>query len=74
MAESCQSATFPAAGVINASVLKGASGRCGPVSMTAGKRTVLALMGESEMGVEDRELCCHRVTNLLSLKPKGAAE
>ena len=37
------------------------------------KRTVLLLMGRHEMGVEDRELRCHQVTNLLPLKPKKAA-
>ena len=37
------------------------------------KRTVLSLMGRQEMGVEDRELRCHQVTNLLPLKPKKAA-
>lgn len=37
------------------------------------KRTVLSLMGRGEVGVEDRELCCHQVTNLLPLKAKKAA-
>ena len=55
------------------SILKGAYGWCSPVSMTVRTRTVLSLMGRSEMGVEGRELWCHQVTNLLPLKPKKAA-
>lgn len=66
--------TFPAAGGLNLSILKGVSARCSLVSMTDGKRTVLSFMEGSEMGVKDREQCCHHVTNLLPLKTKGAIE
>lgn len=39
-----------------------------------GKRTALSLMGENEMGMEDRELSCPQVASLLPLNTKGAVE
>ena len=73
MAQNCHPTTFFSTGEVNVSILKGAYGWCSPVSMTVRKRTVLSLMGRSEMGVEGRELRCHQVINLLPLKPKKAA-
>lgn len=39
-----------------------------------GKRTALLLMGGNGTGMEDGELSCHQVANLLPLKTNGAVE